>query len=80
MITNRQLTELVKEVPLDRGPDDLERVDWDRELVHQVFDALEFRILRDRLAQTLQNTSEPVDVAPDLEVRDAGDRRSRRSG
>ena len=68
VITNRQLTELVKDVPLDRGPDDLERVDWDRELVHQVFDALEFRILRDRLAQTLQNASEPVDEAPDLEV------------
>ena len=31
VITNRQLTELVKDVPLDRAPDDLARVDWDRE-------------------------------------------------
>ena len=38
--------------PAPRRP---RRVDWDREQVHQVFDALEFRILRDRLAQTLQN-------------------------
>ncbi len=68
VITNRQLTELVKEVPLDRRPDDLERVDWDRELVHQVFDALEFRILRDRLAQTLQNVSEPIEEAQVLQV------------
>jgi DNA polymerase-1 len=68
VITNRQLTELVKDIPLDRRPDDLARVDWDRELVHQVFDSLEFRVLRDRLAQTLQNESETVEEAPDLEV------------
>ncbi|MEO8107436.1 MAG: DNA polymerase I [Actinomycetes bacterium] len=68
VITNRQLTELVKEVPLDKSPDDLARMDWDREHVHQVFDALEFRILRDRLAQTLQNSDEPLDAAPELEV------------
>ena len=68
VITNRQLTELVKDVPLDRVPDDLARVDWDRERVHEVFDALEFRILRDRLAQTLQNSDEPVDAPLVLEV------------
>ncbi|MGB2839017.1 MAG: DNA polymerase I [Actinomycetes bacterium] len=68
VITNRQLTELVKDVPLDRVPDDLVRVDWDRERVHEVFDALEFRILRDRLAQTLQNSDEPVDAPLVLEV------------
>ncbi|MCZ3386756.1 MAG: DNA polymerase I [Actinomycetia bacterium] len=68
VITNRQLTELVKAVPVDHTPADLERVDWDREQVHQVFDALEFRILRDRLAQTLQNANEPVDEAPAIAV------------
>ncbi len=68
VITNRRLTELVRDVPLDLTPDALERKDWDRELVHQVFDALEFRVLRDRLAQTLQNVDEPVDEAPALEV------------
>jgi DNA polymerase-1 len=69
VITNRQLTELVRDVPLDREVSDLERHDWDREAVHQVFDALEFRVLRDRLAQTLQNADEPVAEAPELEVR-----------
>ncbi len=68
VIMNRQLTELVRDVELEARPDDLERRDWDRELVHQVFDALEFRILRDRLAQTLQNQDEIVEAAPDLEV------------
>lgn len=68
VITNRQLTELVRTVPLDLGPADLERVDWNREAVHQVFDALEFRVLRERLAQTLQNVDEPVDDAPTLDV------------
>jgi DNA polymerase-1 len=68
VITNRRLTELVRDVPVDRGPGDFERHDWDREAVHQVFDALEFRVLRDRLAQTLQNVAEPVEEAPELDV------------
>ena len=68
VITNRRLTELVRDVPLDRAPDDLERKDWDRDTVHQVFDSLEFRVLRDRLLQTLQNVDEVLDAAPDVEV------------
>jgi DNA polymerase-1 len=68
VITNRQLTELVRDVPIDRRPTDLVRTDWDREAVHTVFDALEFRVLRERLAQTLQNADEPVENAPDLQV------------
>ena len=73
VITNRQLTELVKDVDLEVTPADLERRDWDRELVHQVFDALEFKILRDRLAQTLQNSDEPLEEAPRLDVQLLGD-------
>ena len=34
--------------------DDLERQSWDREEVHQVFDGLEFRVLRDRLFADLR--------------------------
>jgi DNA polymerase-1 len=55
---NRQLTELVREVPLQVGPGDLARRAWDREQVHQVFDALQFRVLRDRLYATL-DAAEP---------------------
>jgi DNA polymerase-1 len=53
VVTNRRLTELVRDVPLERDPADLELQTWDREQVAQVFDALQFRVLRDRLYQTL---------------------------
>ncbi|MFW0791573.1 DNA polymerase I [Gordonia sp. CPCC 205333] len=47
--TNRQLTQLIRDVELSSGPDDLKVVGWDRERVHALFDELEFRVLRDRL-------------------------------
>jgi DNA polymerase-1 len=53
VIRNRQLTELVREVPLSVGPHDLHLGQWDREEVHKVFDSLQFRVLRDRLYATL---------------------------
>lgn len=53
VLLNRQLTELVRTVPLEVGPDDLIVKPWDREAVHQLFDELEFRVLRDRLFETL---------------------------
>src|SRR5256714_2163730 len=53
VMRNRQLTELVRDVQLDIGPHDLHLGSWDREQVHQVFDTLQFRVLRDRLYQTL---------------------------
>ncbi len=56
VMTNRQLTELVRDVPLDLHPDDLRWPGWDRDAVHAVFDTLQFRVLRDRLYQTLTMT------------------------
>lgn len=53
VVLNRQLTELVRTVQLQVGPADLELHGWDRDAVHQLFDELEFRVLRDRLFQTL---------------------------
>jgi len=58
VISNRQLTELVRDVPIDVMPGDLARQNWEREEVHQLFDSLEFRVLRDRLYATL-TTEEP---------------------
>jgi DNA polymerase-1 len=58
VVRNRQLTELVRDVPLDMGPTDLAVQQWDRDEVHEVFDALQFRVLRERLWQTL-STVEP---------------------
>src|SRR5690606_15370694 len=53
--TNRQLTELVRNMQLPVGPDDLAMVGWDRDRIHQLFDDLEFRVLRDRLFSTLSS-------------------------
>ena len=53
VLRNRQLTELARDVPLEVGPADLRPVPWDREQIHQLFDTLQFRVLRDRLYSTL---------------------------
>ena len=49
VIRNRQLTELVRDVPLEVEIGGLERSGWDRDAVHQTFDTLQFRVLRERL-------------------------------
>jgi DNA polymerase-1 len=56
VLRNRQMTALVRDVPLGdigAGPDDLVPKVWDRDQIHQLFDTLQFRVLRDRLYQTL---------------------------
>ena len=53
VLRNRQLTELVRDVPLSVGPHDLHLGQWNREEVHRVFDTLQFRVLRERLYATL---------------------------
>ena len=55
VLRNRQLTELTRDVPLDVTPGDLVPVPWEREQIHQLFDTLQFRVLRDRLYATLPN-------------------------
>ncbi len=58
VIRNRTLTELARDVPLEVAPVDLQRRPWDREAVHQLFDTLQFRVLRERLYAAL-GTVEP---------------------
>ncbi|MGH3440227.1 MAG: 5'-3' exonuclease H3TH domain-containing protein, partial [Sciscionella sp.] len=58
VLLNRQLTELVRDVPIDTRPEQLALKPWDRDAVHRLFDELEFRVLRDRLFATL-SASEP---------------------
>ncbi len=53
VVRNRQLNALVGDLELPVGVSDLERRDWSREAVHSLFDGLEFRVLRDRLLETL---------------------------
>ena len=69
VLRNRRLTELVRDVDLPLRPDDLERRSFDRERVHEVFDALQFRVLRERLfaehADEATSTGAAVDVQVD---------------
>ncbi len=53
VVLNRQLTEMIKDVSLPYTPDQLAQGPWDREKIHRLFDDLEFRVLRDRLFETL---------------------------
>ncbi|MFI6869719.1 DNA polymerase I [Nocardia sp. NPDC050406] len=53
VVLNRQLTEMMRDVPLPYTPDQLAMQPWDREKIHTLFDDLEFRVLRDRLFDTL---------------------------
>jgi len=55
VLRNSQLTQLVRHVPLEVSAADLRPAPWDREQIHQLFDTLQFRVLRDRLYSTLPN-------------------------
>ncbi|WP_283133502.1 DNA polymerase I [Rhizohabitans arisaemae] len=57
-MTNRQLTELRRDVPLDAEVGSLRMGQWDRDEIHKLFDTLQFRVLRDRLYASL-STAEP---------------------
>jgi DNA polymerase I len=59
VIRNRRINALVCDLALPVEPTDLVMQPWDREEVHKIFDGLEFRVLRDRLFQTL-TVDEPV--------------------
>ena len=56
---NRRINALVLDLELPVRPDDLARRLWDREKVHGLFDQLEFRVLRDRLLETLPAEDDP---------------------
>jgi DNA polymerase I len=66
VVLNRELTELVKDVPLAQTPDTLRMQPWDRDQIHRLFDDLEFRVLRDRLFDTLASTDPEVDQGFDV--------------
>lgn len=68
VLVNRQLTELVRDVPLDVALDDLARRAPSPEAVHEVFDALQFRVLRDRLFESLPTEAAAVAPAPEVDV------------
>ena len=68
VIRNRQLTELVRDVPLDLSVDQLARASWDRDEVHALFDNLQFRVLRERLFATLTAAEPEAEEGFDIAV------------
>jgi len=66
VVLNRELTDLVKDVPLAQTPDMLRMQPWDRDQIHRLFDDLEFRVLRDRLFDTLAAVEPEVDEGFDV--------------
>ncbi|PFG38166.1 DNA polymerase I [Georgenia soli] len=67
VIVNRRLNGLVTDVELPLGVDDLARRPFDREAVHQLFDTLEFDVLRERLFATFPDKDEAA-PAETLEI------------
>src|SRR5262249_22714721 len=72
VLRNRQLTELVRSVPLPVGPHDLHRGVWDRDEVHKLFDNLQFRVLRERLVATLAAAETEAEHGFEVDARRLG--------
>lgn len=66
VIRNHEINWLVADLDLPLRPEDTLWAGWDREAVHQVFDTLEFRILRDRLYQYLEAVEPEAEAGFDL--------------
>ncbi|MFG1606349.1 DNA polymerase I [Actinoplanes sp. NPDC049265] len=66
VMRNYELNQLVCDLELPLGPQDVKWHGWDREAVHQVFDALEFRVLRERLYSYLDAVEPEAESGFDL--------------
>ncbi|WP_067498315.1 DNA polymerase I [Actinoplanes sp. TFC3] len=66
VMRNYDLNALVCDLELPLGPQDVKWQGWDREAVHQVFDALEFRVLRERLYSYLEAVEPEAEAGFDL--------------
>lgn len=64
VLVNRQLTELVRDVPLDVQPADCLLAAADSVKVDQILEALEFRALRDRILAVRETDAKPAEVEP----------------
>ena len=88
VLRNRKINALIRDLDLDLSVADLQRQAWNREATHQLFDGLEFRVLRDRLLESLPNEDltpeggfelsgeilEPGDLTPWLAEHATGER------
>ncbi len=68
VLLNRQLTELVRDVPGVGSWDDLHSHRPDAQKLHELFDALQFRALRPRALRLIESDAAPTASAPTLQV------------
>jgi DNA polymerase I len=66
VLRNYEINALVCDLELPLTPQDVRWQGWDREAVHQVFDALEFRVLRERLYSYLDAVEPEAESGFDL--------------
>ncbi|HWG98617.1 MAG TPA: DNA polymerase I [Pilimelia sp.] len=66
VLRNYEINRLVSDLELPLRPQDARWPGWDREAVHQVFDALEFRVLRERLYQYLESVEPEAEAGFEL--------------
>ena len=66
VLRNYEMNKLVCDLELPLRPEDVRWHGWDREAVHQVFDALEFRVLRERLYSYLDAVEPEAEAGFDL--------------
>ncbi|MDQ7909515.1 DNA polymerase I [Phytohabitans sp. ZYX-F-186] len=67
VLRNYEINQLVCDLELPLRPEDARWPGWDREAVHQVFDALEFRVLRERLYQYLDAVEPEAEAGFELD-------------
>ncbi|WP_249997910.1 DNA polymerase I [Actinoplanes sp. M2I2] len=72
VMRNYDLNRLRTDLELPLRPEDVRWQGWDREAVHQVFDALEFRVLRERLYSYLEAVEPEAEAGFDLDGRALG--------
>ncbi|MCO8276280.1 DNA polymerase I [Actinoplanes sp. TRM 88003] len=72
VIQNYSLNALRTDLELEIRPEDVRWHGWDREAVHQVFDALEFRVLRERLYSYLEAVEPEAEAGFDIDGRALG--------
>ena len=71
MILTRELTDLVKDVPLPQTPDTLKMQPWDRDHIHRLFDDLGADpVSGQQRNQHIRSTPQPVRAEP-VEIRRA---------
>ena len=68
VLRNRQINKLVRDVPLDVAPADLDaRASGTASEIHTLFDTLQFRVLRERLYATLSAAEPEADEGFDVD-------------